>query len=193
VELYPVFDSNEKIVLVNGCALRFISSLIRRSGQFLFFQSHSCPPPTEAIWLGSPSAAGLICAVHKQLLPVLICFSATGLPSPVSCSPCCRKRCTPLILFSTSDSCSVTESQGAAWFCLPPGQSLSFSLCFVPYAFPCSISFDRRRLCLWCHVLPPVDLVLSAAGYVFVQPLLKTKVAIWKVHFLIKIYGKTHV
>jgi hypothetical protein len=39
LELYPIFYSNEKFILVHGRALRFISSLIHRSGQFLFFWS----------------------------------------------------------------------------------------------------------------------------------------------------------
>jgi hypothetical protein len=39
LELYPIFYSNEKFILVHGRALGFISSLIHRSGQFLFFWS----------------------------------------------------------------------------------------------------------------------------------------------------------
>jgi hypothetical protein len=167
VELYPVFDSNEKIVLVHGCALRFISSLIRRSGQFLFFQSHSCPPPTEAIWLGSPSAAGLICAVHKQLLPVLICFSATGLPSPVSCSPCCRKRCPPIdfvlhlrFLFSHREPgcCMVLSAAGSK----PEFLSLFRAVCISLLDFvrspppmslvPCFAACGFSSQCCWLCV-----------------------------------------
>jgi hypothetical protein len=150
--LYPVFYSNQKIVLLNDCNLRFISSLIRKFAQFLFFPSHFWSPLTKAIYLGSAAAAGSICVIREQLLPVSIYFSATRLSPLVLCSPCHSRHCPPLILFSAFNSGSVPESQGAAQFHPHPGQSLSFSLRFTPSAFPCSIQFVRCRLCLQCRV-----------------------------------------
>jgi hypothetical protein len=73
-----------------------------------------------------------------------------------------------LLFFFVFSSGSVAESQGAAQFHLHPGQSPSFSLHFMPSAFPCLIQFFHRRLCVRCRVLPPVDLVFTTAGYALV-------------------------
>jgi hypothetical protein len=79
----------------------FISSPIRRFGQFLFFRSHFWSPPTKAIHFGSPAAAGSICAVREQLLPVSICFSATRLPRR-SCALLAAAGADPCCFFSSS-------------------------------------------------------------------------------------------